>query len=139
MLAEREARRRADGRLADQIDGSTIEQFAARWAQTPVLAGQPRAVGAAVHADRLRNRPAGLARALRGLGTGALPSLWDRLPELELPVVLVVGERDQKFRAIASEMVAAGLDDAAVIIVPGVGHAVHLEAPGAVARAISGA
>jgi 2-succinyl-6-hydroxy-2,4-cyclohexadiene-1-carboxylate synthase len=134
--AARQARRRDDGRLADQIDGSTIEEFAARWAQTPVLAGQPPAVLAAVQADRLRNRPAGLARALRGLGTGALPSLWGRLGELEMPVVLVVGERDQKFRAIASEMVASGLDDATVIIVPGAGHAVHLEAPDAVAQII---
>jgi len=133
---EREARRRADERLAAEIEASTIEQFAARWAQTPVLAGQPPAVAAAVAADRLRNRPVGLARALRGLGTGALRSLWDRLPELEMPVVLVVGERDQKFRAIAGEMVASGLERAEIVVVPGAGHAVHLEAPGAVARVI---
>ena len=106
-------------------------------ARTPVLAGQPPAVTAAVHADRLRNRPAGLARALRGLGTGALPSLWERLPEIQMPVVLVVGERDQKFRAIATEM-ASRLGRAEVVVVPGAGHAVHLEAPEAVARAISG-
>ena len=133
---EREARRRADERLAAEIEASTIEQFAARWAQTPVLAGQPPAVAAAVAADRLRNRPVGLARALRGLGTGALRSLWDRLPELEMPVVLVVGERDQKFRAIAGEMVASGLKHAEIVVVPGAGHAVHLEAPGAVAKVI---
>ena len=66
-----------------------------------MLAGQPPDVAAAAHADRLRNTPAGLARALRGLGTGALPSLWDRLGELPMPVTLVVGERDEKFRAIA--------------------------------------
>jgi 2-succinyl-6-hydroxy-2,4-cyclohexadiene-1-carboxylate synthase len=133
--AEREARRRADERLADEIDGSTIDQFAARWAQTPVLAGQPEAVAASVHADRLRNRPAGLARALRGLGTGALPSLWDRLAEIEIPVVLLVGARDQKFRAIATD-VASGLGRADVTIVPGAGHAVHLEMPGAVAQVL---
>jgi 2-succinyl-6-hydroxy-2,4-cyclohexadiene-1-carboxylate synthase len=135
--AEREARRRADERLAREIDASTIEEFAARWAQTPVLAGQPPAVADAVHADRLRNRPAGLARALRGLGTGALGSLWDRLAEIEMPVALVVGERDQKFRAIADEMVASGLQRGQIVVVPGAGHAVHLEAPTAVARVIS--
>ena len=66
-------------------------------------AGWPAAERArsAVHADRLRNTPAGLARALRGLGTGALPSLWERLGELTMPVTLIVGERDAKFRAIA--------------------------------------
>jgi 2-succinyl-6-hydroxy-2,4-cyclohexadiene-1-carboxylate synthase len=135
--AEREARRAADNALADEAERSTIEEFAARWARTPVLAGQPLNVAAAVGADRRRNQPAGLARALRGLGTGALPSLWDRLPEIATPVALVVGERDQKFRAIASEM-AAGLGRADVVMVPGAGHAVHLEAPDAVARTISG-
>jgi pimeloyl-ACP methyl ester carboxylesterase len=86
----------------------------------------------------LRNTPAGLAAALRGLGTGALPSLWPRLADLRVPVTLVVGERDAKFRAIAASMSAA-LARAEVIVVPGAGHAVHLEAPDAVARVIASA
>jgi 2-succinyl-6-hydroxy-2,4-cyclohexadiene-1-carboxylate synthase len=133
---ERQARRLADDRLADELEAEDIETFARRWAQTPVLAGQPPEVLAAVHADRLRNRPDGLARALRRLGTGALPSVWDRLGEITVPVVLVVGERDQKFTAIAAEM-ASGLPRAEVLTVPGVGHAVHLEAPAAVAQVIA--
>jgi 2-succinyl-6-hydroxy-2,4-cyclohexadiene-1-carboxylate synthase len=133
--AEREARRLADERLAGEIDQMTIEEFAERWARTPVLAGQPPQVAAAVHADRLRNQPTGLAGALRGLGTGALPSLWDRLSEIRAPVALIVGERDEKFRAIAGEM-ARGLPDASVVVMPGAGHAVHLEAPARVAAVI---
>jgi 2-succinyl-6-hydroxy-2,4-cyclohexadiene-1-carboxylate synthase len=134
--AQRDARRAADEALADEIERSTIDAFAERWARTPVLAGQPPAVAAAVHADRLRSRPAGLARALRGLGTGALPSLWERMGEIAAQVALVVGERDEKFQAIASQM-ASGLPDAKVIVASGAGHAVHLEAPDRVARAIS--
>lgn len=134
--AARAQRRAADERLAGEVEAWTIEQFAARWARTPVLAGQPEPVRAAVHAQRLRNTPAGLAAALRGLGTGALPSLWDRLGELAVPVDLVVGERDEKFRATAARM-AERLPDARVMVVPGAGHAVHLEAPGAVAEVIA--
>jgi 2-succinyl-6-hydroxy-2,4-cyclohexadiene-1-carboxylate synthase len=132
---ERRARRAADEGLAGEIEGSSIEAFAERWARTPVLAGQPPEVLAAVHADRLRNQPAGLARALRGLGTGALSSLWDRLGSVGMPVALVVGERDEKFSAIAAQM-ASALPDAQVVVVPGAGHAVHLEAPGTVAAVI---
>ncbi len=135
--AERAARREADGRLADEIEGETIEAFAARWARTPVLADQPADVRRAVDADRRRNTPHGLARALRGLGTGALASLWDRLPELTIPVELVVGERDEKFRATAKRM-AAALPAARLHIVAGAGHAVHLEDPAAVAAIIAG-
>jgi 2-succinyl-6-hydroxy-2,4-cyclohexadiene-1-carboxylate synthase len=130
--AERAARRRADERQADEIERMSIEEFARRWAQQPVLAGQP----AGIHEDRLRCTPAGLARALRGLGTGALPPVWDRLRELRMPVVLVVGERDRKFRAIA-ERIAAATSDAELVVVPGAGHAVHLETPGAVADLIA--
>jgi 2-succinyl-6-hydroxy-2,4-cyclohexadiene-1-carboxylate synthase len=133
---ERAWRRRADEELADEVEHSSIEEFASRWAQTPVLAGLSPAALEAAHADRLRSTPAGLARALRGLGTGALPSLWDRLGELSMPVVLVVGERDEKFRAIAAAM-SRGIPRAQVVVVPGAGHAVHLEAPETVAALLS--
>ncbi len=133
---ERVRRRAADDRLADEAERMTIEAFAERWAGTGVLADQPAEVRAAVHRDRLRNTPAGLAAALRGLGTGALPSLWERLGELTVPVDLVVGERDAKFQAIAEQM-AGALAAARVHVVAGAGHAVHLEAPVAVAEVIA--
>lgn len=129
---ERAERRAADERLAEEIEGMTIAGFAERWARTPVLAGQPPDVLAAVHADRLRSTPAGLAAALRGLGTGTLPSLWERLSELTLPVTLVAGERDEKFRALAERM-ADVLPRGGTHVVAGAGHAVHLERPAALA------
>jgi 2-succinyl-6-hydroxy-2,4-cyclohexadiene-1-carboxylate synthase len=133
--AEREERRRADEALAAWAETVSIEEFVTRWSQTPVLADQPAAVRAAVSADRLRSSTEGLAAALRGLGTGTLPSLWDRLGELTIPVELIVGERDRKFRATAERM-TQGLPDARLHVVPGAGHAVHLEDPWAVAGLI---
>lgn len=129
---ERLARRAADERLAAEVERATIEAFARRWAATPVLAGIAPELAAEAHADRLRNTPFGLAEALRGLGTGALPSLWGRLEELTMPITVVAGERDRKFAGIARQM-AARLPAATVAIVPGAGHAVHLERPDAVA------
>jgi len=134
---ERQARRAADEQLADEIERLTIEEVADRWAAgTAVLAGQPASVAAAARGDRLRNTPAGLARALRGLGTGALPSLWDRLGEITVPVTLIVGERDLKFRRIASEMAVLLGGPTEIVVVPGAGHAAHLEAPQAVAATL---
>jgi 2-succinyl-6-hydroxy-2,4-cyclohexadiene-1-carboxylate synthase len=134
--AEREQRRRSDAQLADELERESIELFADRWARQPVLAGLPPEAARRAHADRLRNTPAGLARALRGLGTGALPSLWERLPQLTMPVRLLVGERDQKFVQTARRM-AAEIPDVELVIVAGAGHAVHLEAPERVAAVIA--
>ena len=129
--AERAARAAADAALADRIEAIGLEAFVREWAAQPLFAGMPRGVAELAEADRLRNTASGLAAALRGLGTGVMPSLWDRLGELEMPVELVVGERDVKFRAIAERMGEA-LPDASLTVVPGAGHAAHLEAPDAV-------
>ena len=134
--AARAQRRAADDALADEVEAMTIEAFADRWAQTAVLADQPPAVQAAIGAQRLRSTPAGLAAALRGLGTGALPSLWHRLGEVPPRVEIVVGERDAKFQALGREM-AAALPDGHVHVIGGAGHAVHLEQPERVAQVIA--
>ncbi|HUZ30086.1 MAG TPA: 2-succinyl-6-hydroxy-2,4-cyclohexadiene-1-carboxylate synthase [Solirubrobacteraceae bacterium] len=133
---ERAARLRADEQLAKSIERMTIAQFARQWAETPVLAGLSEELVAAVDEDRRRNTTPGLAAALRGLGTGALPSLWERLSELEVPVTLIAGERDHKFVAIAKQMTGL-IPDARLEVVPGAGHAVHLEAPDVVAAILS--
>ena len=124
---ERAARREADEALATRIEAIGAEAFAREWAAQPLFAGQPPEVAAAAHEDRMRRSAAEHAAQLRGLGTGVMPPLWDRLGELAMPVTLVVGERDAKFRAIAERM---GLP---AVVVPGAGHAVQLEAPAAVA------
>ena len=137
--AEREARLRADEQLAAEFESSTIDELASRWALTPVLAGLPAAAAAVARADRLRNTPAGLARALRGLGTGALPSLWDRLGELAMPVTLVAGERDREVPSRSPSEMRALIPAATVTVIPDAGHAAHLENPAAVAGSFEAA
>lgn len=134
--AERAARAAEDAALADRIEAIGLEAFVHEWSAQPLFAGIPRGVADAANADRMRNTASGLAAALRGLGTGVMPSLWERLGELALPVELVVGERDDKFRAIGERMESA-LPDARLHVVPGAGHAVQLEAPGAVGDVVA--
>jgi 2-succinyl-6-hydroxy-2,4-cyclohexadiene-1-carboxylate synthase len=129
-------RRRTDDELAEGLERAGLEAFARWWGGQPLFAGQPPEVAAAARADRLRNTAAGLAASLRGMGTGAMTPVWDRLHELTMPATVVVGERDAKFRALG-ERLAAGLPDAELVVVPKAGHAVHLEAPNAVAAALA--
>lgn len=129
--AERAQRRADDEALAEFALEHGIDAFVDRWERTPVLAGEarlPEAERAALRARRLRCRPAGLAASLRRLGTGVQPWLGARLGELRLPVLLVAGEDDAKFRGIAAALQAA-LPDARLAVAPGAGHNVHLEQP----------
>lgn len=129
---ERAARRAADEALADRMEGQPIETLAAAWGAQPLFATQPPEARAAAHADRLRNDPHGLAASLRGVGTGVMAPLWDRLGELTMPVDVVAGARDEKFCAIG-ERLAAAIPQARLTVVPDAGHALPLEAPGALA------
>ena len=97
--AERAARRAADEQLAARdraLEHRGVRRSAGR--RRRCWPGSRRRSPRAVHATGCATTPAGLAAALRGLGTGAMPPLWDRLGELTMPVALVVGERDEKFR-----------------------------------------
>ena len=136
---ERAARRRSDDELADDLLEDGLTAFVDRWMASPLFASQVR-LGADVLADartqRLANDPDGLAGSLRGAGTGAQPSYWHDLAGIAAPVLLVVGDEDPKFRAIAMRM-AAGLIRSAIEVVPGAGHAAHLENPDHVRAAIS--
>ncbi len=62
------------------------------------------------------------------MGTGAQPSLWQKLPDLSLPVLLLTGELDPKFCGIGKEM-APLFPQAKHITMSGAGHTMHLEKP----------
>lgn len=129
--AERGQRRQQDEALAERIERGGVANFVAYWEQLPLFASQqalPIATRELLRQQRLRNRAVGLANSLRGVGTGAQPALYARLPELDLPILLIAGEQDEKFRAIARRM-AWMLPRAQLEIVPGAGHTIHLEQP----------
>ena len=132
--AERAQRRRADGKLADDLERDPYEDFIERWRTQPLFAEDPPEVGALAREDQRRNRPDALAAVLRGIGSGEMQPLWSRLPELKMPVTIVVGDRDAKFQALGQRM-AELLHDARLLVVPG-GHGLPLENPEAVARAV---
>jgi 2-succinyl-6-hydroxy-2,4-cyclohexadiene-1-carboxylate synthase len=133
--AERARRRSADRALADAVEYAPIERFVRRWCAQPMFARDPAEVDALARADYRRNDPHLVAAVLRGLGTGEMLPLWARLGELSMPLTLLAGDRDDKFRRIAARM-AEMLPHARLQIIPG-GHRLPLESPAQVAAAIS--
>ncbi len=132
---ERAQRREADHRLADEIEGGTITDFVERWRSQPMFDEDPPQVGTLARADQSRNRPDGVAAALRGIGTGEMQPLWQRLSELRMPVTVLVGTRDIKFQALGERM-AGLLVDARLLVIPG-GHCLPFEAPEVVAETLA--
>ncbi len=124
---ERAARAVADEVLASGLERDGVDAFLRRWLANPLFAGLP--AEAAGFEARRENTVEGLAAALRLLGTGVQEPLWDRLGSLHMPALLVAGERDEKFTALATRMAGGWGGPAEVVVVPGAGHAVHLEQP----------
>ncbi len=131
---ERSLRRDADDELAVSIERAGVDAFLDAWLAQPLFATLPD--DAAGSADRRRNTTAGLATSLRLLGTGTQVPLWDRLPGLEPPTLLIAGALDEKYAVLAGEMSDVTGSHVIPAIVDGAGHAVHLERPGVVAELI---
>ena len=138
--SDRRERRAADEELAGRIVEAGVEAFVDAWEALPLFASRrrlPRRVRELHRSRKLLNDPRSLAASLRGVGTGALPSLWDRLEDVPVPTLLLVGEEDGKFTGIARRMTER-MPRASLVVVPGAGHTVHLERPDAWLSAVLG-
>lgn len=138
--AERARRREEDEALARSLENGGVEAWVDDWMARPLFQTQralPDALRASERARRLRNRPHALAACLRGLGTGAQPSFWERLGALDAPTFLMTGELDARFTETARRM-HERLPHSERVVVEGTGHAVHLERPGAWIDAVMG-
>ncbi|MDR0137898.1 2-succinyl-6-hydroxy-2,4-cyclohexadiene-1-carboxylate synthase [Metabacillus idriensis] len=128
---ERMNRRENDRNLSQFIREQGMNHFINFWENIPLFASQkalPEAVQNNQRIQRLKNDETGLANSLLGMGTGSQKSLWDSLDTLKIPVLLLSGERDEKFCGIAKEMKNL-LPLSTFIKIIGAGHAVHVEQP----------
>lgn len=124
---DRAARRHADEALAAVIEEEGVEPFLAEWLAQPLFATlAPERWGLDA---RRRNTPAGLAASLRLLGQGSMEPLWRRLLDLRMPVLIVAGELDERYCLQAVHLGGWMGEVASLALVPGAGHACHLEQP----------
>ncbi|MBE9007380.1 2-succinyl-6-hydroxy-2,4-cyclohexadiene-1-carboxylate synthase [Fortiea sp. LEGE XX443] len=76
--------------------------------------------------SRLQNQPIELAKSLRLMGTGSQPSLWGKLKDNIVPLLLLVGDNDQKFLTINTK-IAELCKVAQLKIISNSAHNTHLE------------
>jgi 2-succinyl-6-hydroxy-2,4-cyclohexadiene-1-carboxylate synthase len=125
--SERAARRRRDRELAQRIRRRGVDAFVHEWLEQPMFASLP--AHARFDAERRSNTAEGLASSLELAGTGAQASLWPDLSSLDMPVLLIAGEADHRYAAIAERMVRTIGTNAEAVRIPEAGHAAHLEQP----------
>nr|GMD80394.1 protein PHYLLO, chloroplastic isoform X1 [Ipomoea batatas] len=141
---ERKMRRAKDDFTASFLVSSGLESFIDSWYAGDLwnsLRCHPHFKN--IVSTRLQHDNLGtLARVLSDSSIGRQPPLWEDLKHCKLPLLLIVGERDAKFKTIAQKMHDeinrnATLDCPEMIEIPCCGHAAHLENPLRVISAIS--
>ena len=128
---ERQARIHRDASRARFIERHPIETFVQRWTSHPIFRSQSEMAPLKreyIRNIRLQNSRIGLANSLRGMGRGAMPSLWEDLPSLTLPTLLLAGGLDPDHVALAERMQYL-LPESRAHTVEEAGHNIHFERP----------
>ena len=103
----RSDRRISDAKLADSIERLGVKTFLEFWQEMPLIRNQreiPTNHQAFMQANRLKNTSVGLAKSLRQFGQGSAPNLWPKIGKLDMPTLLITGEKDTKYTNIAQRM-----------------------------------
>lgn len=126
---ERMHRRMKDRELANFINDQGIKSFVDYWEGIPLFSTMkdlPKSIQESIRSQRLSNNAMGLANSLLGMGTGSQPSWWGKLSLLNCEVLLLTGEKDEKFCKIAEKMLE-DMKKAAGVVINDSGHAIHVE------------
>jgi 2-succinyl-6-hydroxy-2,4-cyclohexadiene-1-carboxylate synthase len=129
--AQRARRRQSDDDLATMLERDGITAFVEVWERLPLWSSQvalDQRTRKRLRMQRLAQSPQALANALRGAGQGSDAPVAGELHAIRVPVLLIAGALDDGYVAFGRTM-ASALPDARLEIVPGAGHAVHLERP----------
>jgi 2-succinyl-6-hydroxy-2,4-cyclohexadiene-1-carboxylate synthase len=123
---ERLSRRESDEGVARKIERN-FDGFIKAWYEQPLFATlKSHPLFHEIESERKINNPAHLASALRLLGTGCQPSVWEELHKNKVPIQFFVGEKDLKFVEIGCQMVNL-CPDSNLEIFPECGHTLHVE------------
>ena len=121
---ERCARLAQDAGWATKAFGGDWQKFLEEWNAQSVLAGEaPRDAEASA---RLVMRRREIARSFVDWSLGAQEPMWGELGRIKVPVLWVVGERDEKFHRLGERAVSQ-MSQARLAVAPGAGHRVPWE------------
>lgn len=124
LETDRAGRRAADAGWATRALTGNWQEFLTAWNGQPLLGNSMRDAKAS---SSLVMRRREIARSFVDWSLGAQEPLWDRLGEISVPVLWIVGENDVKYLSLAERAVSL-MPHADLVIAPGAGHRVPWEA-----------
>jgi len=128
-ICDQKQRVQLDLLLADKIKEQGVESFTEFWFNTPLFQSLKNLTDFEAEKNkRNRNSVVGLTNMLSGFSTGLMPNYWERIHTIEMPVLLISGELDEKYTSINRTMKSL-IPNSLHHIVPETGHNTHLENP----------
>ena len=119
-------RQKHDENIARKIERN-FESFIEAWYDQPLFSTlKHHPIFKEVESKRKINDPRNLALALRVLGTGKQPSLWETLSHNNVTVKFFAGEKDERYVEIGRQMVKL-CPCSDLEIFPHCGHTLQLE------------
>lgn len=127
---ERQARVASDSNVIHSLKTETMDQFITSWYSQPLFDSirQDSSKFEELLKSRSENNSEKLSKSLRFMGSGVQLSLWDILPDLKQPTLLIVGANDNKFKSVACEMQKRS-EAISSATIASAGHNVHFERP----------
>ncbi len=122
---ERAVRAQADLATGRKVRELGLLEFVKAWVAAPMFEGLPPEHQFLM--ERMENTVEGLENSVIQAGTGSQDPTWDKLARFEMPVLIVAGELDEKYATLGRRMVDEIGNNATLVIIPGAGHAAHLE------------
>jgi len=114
-------------KLTRSISQTDFRNFLLNWYSQPIFGSIKNHPGFdRMLESRLENHPLELAKSLRFMGTGSQPSLWEKLKDNKIPLLLLVGEKDEKFLNINTQM-SQICKSAQLEVIRNAAHNIHLE------------
>jgi pimeloyl-ACP methyl ester carboxylesterase len=122
-------------RVMDAIRGGDAAAAARRWAETPLMSIPTRPAGDSLMRAIVAAN-AGLWRIASNPERGLMPPAIGRLGEIDVPVLVIVGERDLPDTHAVADTLVARIRGARKEVIAGAGHMLNLAEPEAFNAAV---
>jgi 2-succinyl-6-hydroxy-2,4-cyclohexadiene-1-carboxylate synthase len=130
--SERLARIKSDYQISRKLirilEQSDFDDFLQNWYSQPIfgnLKDHPKYQ--LMLKSRSNNNPLEISKSLQFMGAGYQPSLWKKIPANQIPLLLLVGENDEKFVDINTAMYYRNPSITQLQVIEKSGHNIHLE------------